>query len=145
MAGCVSPGAVRVSSPEKIIFGLISRAVYQSDNRGLRFLTRLKTSAYEVAWFSDNMTVNVFAVPSKIYRTPSHGIIAHFSVFFICFRECLETSIIVSVLLAFLKQTLGAEGDRAVYKRLVKQVRPSERTCISYQAAKEPRFGGELA
>lgn len=44
------------------------------------------------------------------------------TVFFICFRECLETSIIVSVLLAFLKQTLGPEHDKAVYKRLVKQV-----------------------
>ncbi|KAF1983987.1 plasma membrane iron permease [Aulographum hederae CBS 113979] len=50
--------------------------------------------------------VNVFAVP----------------VFFICFRECLETSIIVSVLLAFLKQTLGPERDPVIYKRLVKQV-----------------------
>ncbi|KAF2715782.1 plasma membrane iron permease [Pleomassaria siparia CBS 279.74] len=44
------------------------------------------------------------------------------SVFFICFRECLETSIIVSVLLAFLKQTLGPEHDAAVRKKLVKQV-----------------------
>ncbi|KAF2497205.1 plasma membrane iron permease-like protein [Lophium mytilinum] len=50
--------------------------------------------------------VNVFAVP----------------VFFICFRECLETSIIVSVLLSFLKQTLGPERDPVVYKKLVKQV-----------------------
>ncbi|KZF23936.1 plasma membrane iron permease [Xylona heveae TC161] len=50
--------------------------------------------------------VNVFAVP----------------IFFICFRECLETSIIVSVLLAFLKQTLGPEQDKTTYKRLVKQV-----------------------
>ncbi|KAI4657434.1 hypothetical protein J4E85_004990 [Alternaria conjuncta] len=49
---------------------------------------------------------NVFAVP----------------VFFICFRECLETSIIVSVLLAFLKQTLGPEHDATVHKRLVRQV-----------------------
>ncbi|KAF2461833.1 plasma membrane iron permease [Lineolata rhizophorae] len=49
---------------------------------------------------------NVFAVP----------------VFFICFRECLETSIIVSVLLAFLKQTLGLESDPQVYRRLVRQV-----------------------
>lgn len=45
------------------------------------------------------------------------------TVFFICFRECLETGIIVSVLLAFLKQTLGAEGDRPAYKKLVRQVR----------------------
>ncbi|OCL04112.1 iron permease FTR1, partial [Glonium stellatum] len=43
-------------------------------------------------------------------------------VFFICFRECLETSIIVSVLLAFLKQTLGPDRDVVVYKKLVKQV-----------------------
>ncbi|KAF2816498.1 iron permease FTR1 [Mytilinidion resinicola] len=50
--------------------------------------------------------VNVFAVP----------------VFFICFRECLETSIIVSVLLSFLKQTLGPERDAVVYKKLVRQV-----------------------
>jgi high-affinity iron transporter len=44
------------------------------------------------------------------------------TVFFICFRECLETSIIVSVLLAFLKQTLGPEHDAAVHKRLVRQI-----------------------
>ena len=43
-------------------------------------------------------------------------------IFFICFRECLETSIIVSVLLAFLKQTLGPQHDATVHKRLVRQV-----------------------
>lgn len=43
-------------------------------------------------------------------------------VFFICFRECLESSIIVSVLLAFLAQTLGAEGDKAALKRMRIQV-----------------------
>lgn len=43
-------------------------------------------------------------------------------VFFICFRECLETSIIVSVLLAFLKRTLGPDQDPVVYKKLVKQI-----------------------
>ena len=42
-------------------------------------------------------------------------------VFFICFRECLETSIVVSVLLAFLKQTIGPDQDAKTYKRLVKQ------------------------
>ena len=42
--------------------------------------------------------------------------------FFICFRECLETVIIVSVLLAWLKQTIGPEQDRVVYKKLVRQV-----------------------
>ncbi|KAK5110435.1 hypothetical protein LTR62_005786 [Meristemomyces frigidus] len=52
------------------------------------------------------MTVNVFAVP----------------VFFICFRECLETVIIVSVLLAWIKQTIGPERDPVVYKKLVRQV-----------------------
>lgn len=49
------------------------------------------------------------------------------AVFFICFRECLETSIIVSVLLSFLKQTLSAEGERNAYKGLVKQVRSNHR------------------
>ncbi|KAI1205076.1 iron permease FTR1 [Annulohypoxylon truncatum] len=50
---------------------------------------------------------NVFAVP----------------VFLVVFRESLETVIIVSVLLAFLKQTLdGPNRDPTVYKALVKQV-----------------------
>ncbi|KAL4980876.1 iron permease FTR1/Fip1/EfeU [Aspergillus desertorum] len=44
------------------------------------------------------------------------------TVFFICFRECLESSIIVSVLLAFLTQTLDAEEDRVSLKRLRIQV-----------------------
>ncbi|KAJ5690423.1 hypothetical protein N7462_004815 [Penicillium macrosclerotiorum] len=44
------------------------------------------------------------------------------TVFFICFRECLETTVVVSVLLAFLKQTLGSGEDQVTYKRLVKQV-----------------------
>jgi len=53
------------------------------------------------------MVVNVFSVP----------------VFFVVFRETLETVIIVSVLLAFLKQTLdGPVRDVPVYKKLVKQV-----------------------
>ncbi|RDW95273.1 hypothetical protein BP5796_01036 [Coleophoma crateriformis] len=53
------------------------------------------------------MTVQVFSVP----------------VFFIVFRETLETSIIVSVLLAFLKQTLdGPHADLVTHKKLVKQV-----------------------
>jgi len=53
------------------------------------------------------MTVNVFAVP----------------VFFVVFRETLETVVIVSVLLAFLKQTLdGPNADKVVYNKLVKQV-----------------------
>ncbi|KAI0544229.1 iron permease FTR1/Fip1/EfeU [Xylaria curta] len=53
------------------------------------------------------MTKDVFSVP----------------VFLVVFRETLETVIIVSVLLAFLKQTLdGPHRDVAVYKALVKQV-----------------------
>ncbi|EME47221.1 hypothetical protein DOTSEDRAFT_21018 [Dothistroma septosporum NZE10] len=51
--------------------------------------------------------VNVFAVP----------------VFFIVFRECLECTIIISILLAFLKQSIGGpNSDRTVYKRLLKQI-----------------------
>ncbi|CAL5870561.1 uncharacterized protein PFLUO_LOCUS4800 [Penicillium psychrofluorescens] len=45
------------------------------------------------------------------------------TVFFICFRECIETTVVVSVLLAFLKQAIGGpDGDPATHKRLVKQV-----------------------
>ena len=41
--------------------------------------------------------------------------------FFVVFRETIEAGIIVSVLLAFLKQTLSTE-DEATYKRLTRQV-----------------------
>ncbi|KAK9482829.1 iron permease FTR1 family-domain-containing protein [Lipomyces starkeyi] len=45
------------------------------------------------------------------------------SVFFILFRETLEASIIISVLLAFLKQGVGsADEDLTVYFKLVRQV-----------------------
>jgi high-affinity iron transporter len=40
-------------------------------------------------------------------------------------RESLETSVIVSILLAFLKQTLGPDQDPLVYKKLRRQVSPS--------------------
>lgn len=44
-------------------------------------------------------------------------------VFFIVFRECLEAVIIVAVLLAFLKQSLGQpDQDQALHRRLVRQV-----------------------
>ncbi|SCU81928.1 LAFA_0C08020g1_1 [Lachancea sp. 'fantastica'] len=43
------------------------------------------------------------------------------SVFFVVFRECLEAVVIVSVLLSFLKQSVGAQ-DIKVYKRLRRQV-----------------------
>ncbi|KAI9647437.1 high-affinity iron permease [Ciborinia camelliae] len=53
------------------------------------------------------MTVNVFSVP----------------VFFVVFRESLETVVIVSVLLAFIKQSLGnSDQDAALRKKLVWQV-----------------------
>ncbi|KAJ4410253.1 high-affinity iron permease [Gnomoniopsis sp. IMI 355080] len=52
------------------------------------------------------MAPQVFAVP----------------VFLIVFRETLETVIIVSVLLAWLKQTLGSEKEEKIYKRLRRQV-----------------------
>lgn len=46
-------------------------------------------------------------------------------VFLVVFRESLEAVIIVSVLLAFLKQTLdGPDRDAKVYKKLVRQVKP---------------------
>lgn len=44
-------------------------------------------------------------------------------IFFIVFRECLEAVIIISVLLSFLKQSLGQpHQDQAIYKRLVRHV-----------------------
>lgn len=51
-----------------------------------------------------------------------------FPVFFICFRESLETGIIVSVLLSFLKQALGPDRDPTVYKKLVRQVSQSSKS-----------------
>lgn len=69
------------------------------------------------------MAPNVFAVPGKLTDEILAGSrLLLLTVFFICFRECLETSIIVSVLLSFLKQTLSPEADRTVYKKLVRQV-----------------------
>lgn len=41
-------------------------------------------------------------------------------IFLVTFREALETVIIVSVLLAFLKQTL--DDDKVLHKKLVRQV-----------------------
>jgi hypothetical protein len=57
---------------------------------------------------STTMTVNVFSVP----------------IFFVVFRESLETVVIVSVLLAFIKQSLdGSEKDAQLRKKLFWQVR----------------------
>ena len=43
------------------------------------------------------------------------------AVFFVVFRECLEAVIVISVLLSFLKQSIGT-NDLALYKKLRKQV-----------------------
>ena len=43
-------------------------------------------------------------------------------IFFIVFRETLETSIVVSVLLSFVKQQLDKDSDRSVYRKLRNQV-----------------------
>ena len=43
------------------------------------------------------------------------------TVFFICFRECLEVVIIVSILFALLKSSIGPDKDRALYRKLRKQ------------------------
>ncbi|ETN46363.1 uncharacterized protein HMPREF1541_00547 [Cyphellophora europaea CBS 101466] len=43
-------------------------------------------------------------------------------VFFIVFRETLETSIVVSVLLSFVKQQLGNDQDKSVYRKLRNQI-----------------------
>jgi len=50
---------------------------------------------------------NVFAVP----------------VFFIVFRETVETGIVISILLSYIKQQLGPSQDAQLYKKLRKQVR----------------------
>jgi high-affinity Fe2+/Pb2+ permease len=72
------------------------------------------------------MTVQVFSVP----------------VFFVVFRETLETVIIVSVLLAFLKQTLdGPNSDKKVYKKLVRQVNPPLSMAPESQLNQPPRSG----
>ncbi|KAF2015124.1 plasma membrane iron permease [Aaosphaeria arxii CBS 175.79] len=43
--------------------------------------------------------------------------------FFVCFRESLEASIIISVLLSFVKQCMGQPGqDPEIYKRLRRQI-----------------------
>jgi len=66
--------------------------------------------------------VQVFAVP----------------IFFITFRETLETSIIVSVLLAFLKQTLGNKNDPKTYKKLVRQVSELQLRVTSIEVVSTP-------
>ena len=51
--------------------------------------------------------------------------------YFVVFRETLETSVIVSVLLAFVKQALGqSDQDPIVYKKLVKQVNAPRATAV---------------
>jgi high-affinity iron transporter len=71
--------------------------------------------------------VNVFAVPGQSSSRQAKSLnsvsLTSPTVFFICFRECLECTIIVSILLAFLKQSIGGpSSDKAVYKKLVRQI-----------------------
>ncbi|KAK7977806.1 high-affinity iron permease [Apiospora saccharicola] len=61
----------------------------------------------------DVFAVPVFVILEKPALNSSHQV----------FREAIETVIIVSVLLAFLKQTLAGPGrDDKVYKKLIRQV-----------------------
>lgn len=68
-------------------------------------------------------------------------------VFLVVFRETLETVIIVSVLLAFLKQTLdGPDSDGKTYKTLRRQVSRvpccySRPLCTSGRVLIFPMFG----
>jgi len=50
----------------------------------------------------------------------------------------LETSIIVSVLLAFLKQTLGNKNDPKTYKKLVRQVSELQLRVTSIEVVSTP-------
>ncbi|KAL8704755.1 MAG: hypothetical protein Q9201_002102 [Fulgogasparrea decipioides] len=53
-------------------------------------------------------------------------------IFFIVFREAVEVSIIVSLLLSFQKQTLGSSGDEKTNKKLRRQVsRPIDNLLLS--------------
>ena len=58
-------------------------------------------------------------------------------IFLVTFRESLETVIIVSVLLAFLKQTLSVRHP-AIHKKLVRQVIIQDLVPTPYHT---PRFG----
>ena len=80
--------------------------------------------------------VLVFAVPGRMVnpilpQNVSTLTLPMCVVFFICFRETLETSIIVSVLLAFLKQTLGHDRDLTTYRKLKRQVSILKKLCQS--------------
>jgi hypothetical protein len=71
------------------------------------------------------MAINVFAVPSKTpqsitLKDPTNSPL---KVFFVVFRESLEVVVVVSVLFAFLKQTLSGPGtDPVILRKLCKQV-----------------------
>lgn len=77
----------------------------------------------------------VFAAPGEFLSPTSIGVYSVTDlilVFFICLRETIECSIIVAVLLAFLKQTLPTDGgDASINKRLVRQVRLSVPTLLT--------------
>lgn len=60
-------------------------------------------------------------------------------VFFIVFRETLETSLVVSILLAFLQKQVGPEQDAKTYKRLRNQV--CTHSAVQFGDADVRRFG----
>ena len=65
--------------------------------------------------------------PSLVSRSLCLSVVLPLSdaglVYFVVLRETLETSVIVSVLLAFVKQALGQpDQDPIVYKKLVREV-----------------------
>ena len=82
---------------------------------------------------------SVFAVPGRYMcdqyckfswsvSVPFHSkadFMYEITVFFIVFRETIETSIIVAVLLALIKQTLGGDHQSTTHTKLVRQVRLS--------------------
>lgn len=75
-------------------------------------------------WASTSLLsqVRFLTVQTNVVSQPSEAGTDDLPVYFICFRECLETGVIVSILLAFIKQTLGPDKDPRTYKKLVRQV-----------------------
>ena len=66
-----------------------------------------------------------FSLPSKLGSLDdihAEVLTLTISVFFITFREALETSIIVSVLLALIKRTLTPQDDPSLRQKLANQV-----------------------
>lgn len=71
------------------------------------------SSAHRKANFPPPPLLIVIIMAPQVFAVP---------VFLVVFRETLETVIIVSVLLAWLKQTLDTDKEAKIYKRLRRQV-----------------------